>query len=148
MSKIQRHNKAPLKTFLTPDARFEHIHIDVIGPLPLSKGNCYALTVIDRFTRWGEVIPLAGITTDDIISGFLLHWVARFGCPSVITCDRGPQFTSTLWQSLCLFLGSKLSHTCAYHPSANGMCERFNKQVKTSLRAFPDSDWVINLPWV
>ena len=148
MAKIQRHNKAPLKTFLTPDARFEHIHIDVIGPLPLSKGNCYALTVIDRFTRWGEVIPLAGITTDDIISGFLLHWVARFGCPSVITCDRGPQFTSTLWQSLCLFLGSKLSHTCAYHPSANGMCERFNKQVKTSLRAFPDSDWVTNLPWV
>ena len=73
MSKIQRHNKAPLKTFLTPDARFEHIHIDVIGPLPLSKGDCYALTVIDRFTRWGEVIPLAGITTDDIISGFLLH---------------------------------------------------------------------------
>ena len=42
----------------------------------------------------------------------------------------------------------KLSHTCAYHPSANGMCERFNKQVKTSLRAFPDSDWVTNLPWV
>ena len=41
-----------------------------------------------------------------------------------------------------------MSHTCAYHPSANSMCERFNKQVKTSLRAFPDSDWVTNLPWV
>ena len=108
------------------------------------KAIVYALTVIDRFTRWGEVIPLTGITTNDIISGFLLHWVARFGCPSVIACDRGPQFTSTLWQSLCLFLGSKLTHTCAYHPSANGMCERFNKQVKTSLRAFPDS----NLSWV
>ena len=88
MAKIQRHNKALLKIFLTPDARFEHSHIDVLGSLPLSKGNCYALTVIDRFTRWGEVIPLAGITTDDIISGFLLHWVARFGCHSVITCDR------------------------------------------------------------
>ena len=148
MAKIQRHNKAPLKTFLTPDARFKHIHIDLIGPLPLSKGNCYALTVSDRFSRWGKVIPLADITTDDIISGFLLHWVARFGCPSVITCDHGPQFTSTLWQSLCLFLGSKLSHTCAYYPSANGMCKRFNKQVKTSLCAFPDSDWVTNLPWV
>ena len=73
MAKIQRHNKAPLKTFLTPDAGFEHIHIDVIGPLPLSKGNCYALTVIDRFTRRGEVIPLADITTDNIISGCLLH---------------------------------------------------------------------------
>ena len=79
-----------MKIFLIPDARFELIHIDVIGPLPFSKGNCYALTVIDRITRWGEVIFLAGITTDDIISEFLLHWVARFGCPSVITCDREP----------------------------------------------------------
>ena len=33
MTKIQRHNKAPLKTFLTPDIRFEHVHIDVIDPL-------------------------------------------------------------------------------------------------------------------
>ena len=28
------------------------------------------------------------------------------------------------------------------------MCEGFNKQVKTSFRAFPDLDWVTNLPWV
>ena len=66
MAKIRRHNKAPLKT--TPDTRFEHIHIGVIGPLTLSKGNCYALTVIDRFTRWVEVIPLAGKTTDAVDS--------------------------------------------------------------------------------
>ena len=39
MAKIQRHNKAPLKTFFTPDTGFEHIHTDVIDPLPLSKGN-------------------------------------------------------------------------------------------------------------
>ena len=88
-----------------------------------------------------QVFPLI------LLSEFLLHRVARFGCPLIIIFDRGPQFTSTLWQSLCSFLGSKLSHTCAYHPSANGMCERFNKQVKTFLRAFPDSDWVTNLFW-
>ena len=41
-----------------------------------------------------------------------------------------------------------MSQTCAYHPSTYGMCERFNIQVKTYLRAFPDSDWVTNLTWV
>ena len=51
MAKIQRRNKAPLKTFLTPDARFEHTYCDIIGPLTLFKDNCYALTVIGRFTR-------------------------------------------------------------------------------------------------
>ena len=57
--------------------------------------------IIDRFNRWGEIIPLVCISNDDTISGFLLHWDARFGCPSVITCDRTPQFTSRLWESLC-----------------------------------------------
>ena len=90
----------------------------------------------------------AGTFTDNTILGVLLHRVLRFGCPTVITCDRGPQFTSTLWQSLCSFLGSKLTHTSTYYPSANGMCERFNKQVKTSLRAFADTDWVTNMPWI
>lgn len=148
MAKIQRHNKAPLKTFLNPDSRFDHIHCDLIGPLNLSEGYSYALTVVDRFTRWGEVIPLVGISTEAVISGFLLNWVARFGCPAIITCDRGPQFTSALWQSLCKYLGAKLIHTCAYHPSANGMCERFNKQIKTALKAHNDNNWVANLPWV
>ena len=46
------------------------------------------------------------------------------------------------------FLSSKLSHTCAYHPSANCMCKRFDKKVKTFLRTFADTDWVNNLPWV
>ena len=71
-SKTQQSYKAPLK-ILTPDARFEHIHCYIIGQLTLSKGHCYALTVIDIFTHRGEVIPLAGISTEDIISEFLLH---------------------------------------------------------------------------
>jgi len=33
--------------FKTPDARFANIHIDLVGPLPPSKGNVYLLTCID-----------------------------------------------------------------------------------------------------
>ena len=96
MAKIQRHNKAPyLKTQLS--MLVLNISVcDITGQLTLSKGNCYALTIIDRFTRWNETIPLPSITTNNLISGFLLHWVANFGCPTVKTCDRGLQFTSTL----------------------------------------------------
>ena len=148
MSKIQRHNKAPLKNFQEPDDRFSHVHLDIIGPLNNSRGYTYALTIIDRYTRWGEVIPIHNIETETLMIAFLQNWVARFGCPSTITCDRGAQFTSNLWKNLCIFLGCKLSHTCAYHPASNGMIERFNKQVKTSLKTHSDIDWVSNLPWV
>ncbi|GFV22110.1 transposon Ty3-I Gag-Pol polyprotein [Trichonephila clavipes] len=53
-SKVHRHTKTPLGTFALPDARFSHIHVDLIGPLPSSEGKSFCLTIVDRFTRWPE----------------------------------------------------------------------------------------------
>ena len=36
------------------------------------------------------------ITAQSCADSFLLHWVARFGSPTIITTDRGAQFTSLL----------------------------------------------------
>lgn len=50
-SKVQRHTLTPLATFATPDARFDRIHLDLIGPFPPSRGYFYLWTCINRFTR-------------------------------------------------------------------------------------------------
>ena len=50
-SKVTRHTKSPLGVFTSPDARFQHVHADLVGPLPPSKGAIYLLTCIDRFSR-------------------------------------------------------------------------------------------------
>ena len=78
-----------------------------------------------RFTRWPEAIPLAQTDTRTCAQALLSNWIARFGLPEHITYDRGPQFTSQLWTSLTELYGSKLHHTTAYHPPANGLVERF-----------------------
>jgi len=36
--KVHRHTVTPLGTFATPDARFDNVHIDIVGPLPPSIG--------------------------------------------------------------------------------------------------------------
>nr|VZI10058.1 unnamed protein product [Spirometra erinaceieuropaei] len=148
-NKVRRHKKTPIGTFPTPDARFSHIHLDIVGPLPLSNGCSYLLTCVDRFTRWPEAIPLPDVAAPTVVKAFLSRWVAIFGAPSIITTDRGAQFESHLFQSLLSFLGCTRIRTTAYHPAANGMVERFHRQLKASLRAADDPEnWTDHLPLV
>ena len=148
-SKVGRHTRAPLGTFLTPDARFQHVHIDLVGPLPPSNGFSYLLTCIDRFSRWPEAIPLQAIDAETVARAFVERWIASFGVPATITTDRGQQFESILFRSLTELLGSNRIRTTAYRPAANGMVERFHRQLKAALRAQASAaSWAENLPLV
>ena len=148
-SKIHRHTVTPLATFATPDSRFDIIHLDLVGPLPPSKGFSYLLTIIDRFTRWPEAIPIPDMTATTVAQAFITGWVSRFGIPSSITTDRGRQFESNLWAELMHSLGTVRLRTTAYHPIANGLVERFHRQLKAALRACPDPvQWVDALPLI
>ena len=61
-SKVSRHVRAPLEHLAPPDDRFEHIHVDLVGPLPSSEGHTYLFTILDRFSRWPEALPPVSYT--------------------------------------------------------------------------------------
>ena len=148
-SKTTHHTRVPLHNFHPVCHHFEHLHIDIVGPLPPSQTFTHLLTVIDHFTRWPEAFPVANTSALLLARAFLHSWVARFGMPTHLTSDRGSQFTSTIWSQLSVLLGAELHHTTAYHPQANGMVERFHRDLKAALRArLSGPNWADELPWV
>ena len=57
-SKIQRHYRAPVEAIPVPPRRFTHAHVDIVGPLPTSRGYTYLLTILNRTTRWPEAVRI------------------------------------------------------------------------------------------
>ena len=148
-SKIQSHIRTPLERIKIPQRRFDHIHIDLVGPLPPSQGFTHLFTIIDRFSRWPEAVPLNDTSSANCAQLLVFHWISRFGVPLHMSSDRGPQFTSHLWKSVSDLFGIRLHHTTSYHPQANGLVERFHRHLKSALRArLSTPNWVKELPWV
>ena len=148
-SKVQRHTKSKHGCFKVPSGRFNHIHMDLVGPLPPSEGNTYILSIIDRFTRWPEAYPLVDSTASTVARTFVKEYLPRFGVPLEMTTDQGPQFESKLFSELSKLIGTVHIRTTAYHPQANGMVERFHRQLKASLKAREDTtNWSLELPFV
>ena len=122
-SKVHKHIRAPIGTFSTPDTRFSHVHIDLVGPWPVSQGFTHLLTCINRFTRWPKAIRLKDISAESVAQALISGLITRYGLPTTITTDCGREFEAHLFQELSRILG---------------MIERLYRQLKAALRAYPD----------
>ena len=146
-AKVSCHNTPVYGKFTEPTERFDHVHIDIVGPLPYANGFRYLLTCVDRFTRWPEAIPIVDIRAETVADAFFSGWIARYGTPATITTDRGAQFESKLWDNLCNQFGIIRNRTTSYHPQSNGMVERFHRQLKAAIMAHElPNPWTITLP--
>ena len=122
-------NKAPFLAAPIPTAPNQKISVDILGPI---KGTNYLLTIVDIFSRHLELYTLNNISAQAVTKA-LLHYIATHGRPQVILSDQGSQFTSEFLKIFTRNLGISLKHVALAHPQANGISERVNTQIKSSI---------------
>ena len=72
LAKGSAHPKHGLMKLFPAYKPFDTVHMDIVGPLPVTTGGYkYCLTIIDRFTRFCDIIPLGNITAETIAHAFI-----------------------------------------------------------------------------
>lgn len=130
---------------------FEMVTMDLIGPLPLTRGrHQFILVIVDTATKFVIAEPLRQASAKhcvDILEKFL---ILQFGAPKVLITDNGSQMVSKVMRDFCSKFSINLHTVPFYFPSAN-MTERYNRSIKTCLAIWAKDDhrnWDIHLPYV
>ncbi|XP_049519492.1 uncharacterized protein K02A2.6-like [Dermacentor silvarum] len=127
--------KAPLHPWSWPTAPWQRVHIDFAGPFL----HAMFLVVVDAHSKWPEVFVMHSTTSEATVDR-LRELFARFGFPETIVTDNGPQFTSEEFKLFVKELGCRHVLTAPYHPSSNGLAERFIQTLKNALRKSSGAD--------
>jgi len=136
----------PLNPLEVANQPWETISVDLVGPLPESKGfKTPILVIVDSLTKMKILIP-----TNDNLSSLGWALILRrslfrlHGLPKKIVSDRGPQFVSSFIRDLYKLLGISGAPSTAYHPQTDGQTEHADQEMEQYLAAFVNhrqDDW-------
>ena len=119
----------PLHPWEWPGKPWSRIHLDYAGPFQSKM----FLVIMDSYSKWLDVhvtnSACSAITIDKLQTTF-----AALGLPEMIFCDNGTCFSSHEFQTFVKQNGMQHVRTAAYHPSSNGLAERYVQIMKDGLK--------------
>ena len=120
-----------------PERLWQHILVDFIMKLPVSKSHDSILVVCDRFLKMSHFVVMTEKTTAKGLARLFRDnvWKLHGLLVSVIS-DRGPQFAAGLTRELNKMLGIETKLSTAYHPETDGQMERTNQEPEQYLRMY------------
>jgi len=120
-----------------PERPWQHILVDFITKLPVSKGHDSILVVCDRFLKMSHFVATTEKTTVEGLAKLFRDnvWKLHRLLESVIL-DRGPQFVAELMRELNKMLGIETKLSMAYYPETDGQTERTNQELEQYLRMY------------
>ena len=139
-------------TSVTSPWPFQKWGLDILGPLPIGKGQCkFIIVAVDYFTKWAEAEPLATITEQKISNFVWRSIICKFGIPRALVSDNGKQFDNAKFRDFCAELGIKNYNTSPVHPQSNGQKKVTIRTLKAALKTKLEDlkgKWVEYLPEV
>lgn len=130
-SKSHRIPHAPLQNNPVATHPGDFISMDLVGPFTNGK---QILTLIDRFSRHIQLMPLNVTSSQNVVTA-LFKYICTHGRPSMIHSDLGKQFTAQIFQDFNAKYGIRLIHSTTAHPQTNGISERINTSIKSTIIA-------------
>jgi hypothetical protein len=130
---------------------FERIGIDFVGKLPTTRGgNAYVLVITDYLTKWAEAFAVPNQSADVVAQYLLEEIICRYGVPKELNSDRGSGFLNRVVNSVVRLLGIRQHFTSAWHPQCNGLTEKVNGTLTSTLRILAGKNhrgWDTYLPY-
>ena len=138
---------APLMPIISHTTQpFQQVTMDFITDLPISNGFDSIFIVVNQGLSKGVILCPCNktISTDKTMKLYIDNIFIQFGLPDIIISDRGPQFTSKVFNGIFEAIGVKHKMSTAFHPQTNGQTECYNQELEAYLRiycAYKPDEW-------
>jgi len=109
------------------------VSVDFLPVTKAESGNKKTLVLVDHLTRYVEAFACAGEKAETAVKHLCYNTVCRCGCSEELLSDQGPAYTSEVIKELCRIMGVKKICTSPYHPASNGLVERMNSTLVSTL---------------
>lgn len=132
----KRAPRAPLQNITSwekPDVPFDTVHVDALGPLPLSEGYKFVLIMVDAFSKFSLLYPIYRQDVSEL-KRVMMQAVALFGVPRLMVTDKGRMFESNEFVTWINSLGCELHFITPEMHHANGQVERYVRTVLNMIR--------------
>lgn len=110
--------------------------MDFKGHIPLSRGRCHPLTVLDDHSRFCICLAACGNEQGSTVRSQLTAAFQMYGLPERMLMDNGAPWGSsgqsqhTRFTAWLIRLGVTVSHGRPHHPQTQGKEERFHRTLK------------------
>ena len=122
-------------TSITSPWPFQQWGLDILGPLPIRKGQCKFIVVgVDYFTKWAKAKPLSMITEKKVHNFVWRSIICRFRIPRALVSDNGKQFDNPKFRDFYIELGIKNYYSSPAHPQSNGQAKVTIRTLKAALK--------------